>query len=85
MNLRSGLIEIYASQIEGSPGGASARGVYNSRTGEIDFQGAARVARISDITPLSGSTQSRWRSPSRAGRAITFHHQRCQTRDSKYR
>lgn len=60
MNLRSGLIEIYASQIEGTPGGASARGFYNSRTGEIDFQGAARVARISDITPLSGSTQSRW-------------------------
>lgn len=69
MNLRSGLIEIYASQVEGAPGAASARGNYNINSGEIDFQGAARVARISDITPLSGSTQSRWTMKQASSRA----------------
>ena len=60
VNLRAGLVEIYASQIEGAPGATSARGVYNLRTGEIDFQGGARVARLSDVAPLTGSAQSRW-------------------------
>jgi translocation and assembly module TamB len=60
MNLRTGLIEIHASQVEGAPASASARGSYNTRTGAIDFQGAARFARLADVSPLSGSTQSRW-------------------------
>lgn len=61
VNLRTGLVEIYASQIEGAPGSVSARGSYNTRSGAMDFQGAARVARLSDVAPLTGRAQGRWR------------------------
>lgn len=60
MNIRSGQVEIHASQIEGAPGAVSARGEYDTRSGAMDFQGSARLARLDDVTPLSGSAQGRW-------------------------
>jgi translocation and assembly module TamB len=61
MNTRTGVVEIHGSRIEGAPGMASARGSYSTKTGAMDLQGSARVARLGDVSPLTGSAQGPWR------------------------
>jgi len=60
MNLRTGVIDISGSQIEGTPGSVAARGSYNMKTGATDLQGSARLSRLADVAPVSGSAQGRW-------------------------
>lgn len=60
MNVRTGIIDIQGSQVEGAPGSVAARGSYDSRTGAMDLQGSARFNRLADIAPLTGSAQGRW-------------------------
>ncbi len=60
MNVRSGVIEIQGSQVEGAPGSVAARGSYDTKTGAMDLQGSARFNRLADIAPLSGAAQGRW-------------------------
>lgn len=61
INTRTGLIEILGSRIEGAPGAVSARGSFNTETGAMDLRGSARVARLSDVAPLTGSAQGPFR------------------------
>jgi len=60
VNLRSGMVEIHGSQVEGAPGSVAARGSYDIGGGAIDFQGSARLARLGDVSPLTGAAQGRW-------------------------
>ena len=69
MNTRTGLLQIYGSRIEGAPGAVSARGFVNTRTGAMDLQGSARVARLGDVSPLTGSAQGPFRVASASSRA----------------
>lgn len=60
MNLRTGVLEIHGSQIEGAPGSVAARGTIDVQSGAMDLQGSARFNRLADVVPLSGSAQGRW-------------------------
>ncbi|MEQ1781409.1 MAG: translocation/assembly module TamB domain-containing protein [Hyphomonadaceae bacterium] len=60
MNLRTGLIEISGSQVEGAPGSVAARGSYDAKSGAMDLQGSARFNRLADVAPLTGAAQGRW-------------------------
>ena len=69
LNMRTGLIEILGSRIEGAPGAVSARGSFNTETGAMDLRGSARVARVSDVAPLTGSAQGPFRVRAESARA----------------
>ena len=69
LNTRTGQIEIMGSRIEGAPGAISARGSFNTETGAMDLQGSARVARLSDVAPLTGSAQGPFRVRAESSRA----------------
>ncbi len=69
LNTRTGLVEIHGSRIEGSPGAVSARGFYNTETGAMDLQGSARVARLGDVSSLTGAAQGPFRIRSASSRA----------------
>ncbi len=60
VNLRTGVVEIHGSQVEGAPGSVAARGNFDTRSGAMDFQGSARLARLGDVSPLTGAAQGRW-------------------------
>ena len=60
MNLRTRLVEITGSQVEGAPGSVAARGSYDVKSGAMDLQGSARFNRLADVAPLTGAAQGRW-------------------------
>jgi translocation and assembly module TamB len=60
MNLRTGVIDISGSQVEGTPGSIAARGSYNVKAGALDLQGSARLNRLADVASVSGAAQARW-------------------------
>lgn len=66
-NLRTQTVELYTATLRGTPGDTSARGTYSVRDGRMNFSGTARVARLSDVAPLTGSARSIW-SVSQAGK-----------------
>lgn len=59
-NLRTEALELYDTRIDGAAGSVTARGTLSARTGAMDINGSARLLRLQDLAPVSGSANARW-------------------------
>lgn len=59
-NLRTEALEIYDTRLDGAAGSVTARGTLSARTGAMDLNGSARLLRLQDLAPVSGSANARW-------------------------
>jgi translocation and assembly module TamB len=59
-NLRTHIVDIQQSQVVGQPGAVTARGTYNAKTGAMEFNGGAQLARLASVSPLTGSARAQW-------------------------
>ena len=59
-NLRTHIVDIHQSEVIGQPGGVTARGSYNVKTDAMEFNGGATLARLADVSPLTGSARAQW-------------------------
>lgn len=60
INLRTGALDIYDTQLQGAAGSVAARGSIAARTGAMDFNGSARLLRVQDFGPVAGAANARW-------------------------
>jgi translocation and assembly module TamB len=59
-NLRTHIVDIHQAEVVGRPGTVTARGTYNLKAESIEFNGGAVLARLADLSPLTGSARAQW-------------------------
>jgi translocation and assembly module TamB len=59
-NLRTHVVDIHQAEVAGQPGAVSARGTYNVKSDAMEFNGGAMLARLADVSPLTGSARAQW-------------------------